>query len=773
MNQTTVQAVANWLTQKDEKEPLEIIFHGGEPLLAGAEFYRQALPVLRSAWKAGTVKFSVQSNLWLLDDAICDVFSDQQVSLGTSLDGPEEINDLQRGHGYFRRTMAGIEKARVYGLPVGCISTYTAQSAPHWREVIDFFVGEGLSFSLHAALPALGSPIEQPWVLSAEAHGELLSQVFHFYTDHLKQMRIETMDALCRSVSSGKGGICTFGNCLGNYLAIGPKGEIYPCQRFAGMDKYRLGNVSDPGGWHSLEKSPVWQKFSERQRQIEEECRSCEFLDICKGGCPYNALAANGGVFGNSLRDPHCPAYRRIFTEIVDTASEEVFSMDNLQIVVDQPEDKGGLLRRGPVLSLMRKDGHPYETGQNARQALAAVALAASGSPEEALSKLKALGTVTIRHAERTLQALRRMDSHLCSPRQVLNNLYLHITFACPLHCSHCYAESGRQCQATMPPEAALLASRQAAACGFRHLVVTGGEPLVHPEIKSLLEGFAQQRALVKPLKTVLRTSLVLPMDADLMRLVANSTDEVVVSLDGDRLTHDARRGEGSYARTIENLRQLVDLHGFGEVSLAAVLPIDQMRGKPGQSVKDMAEELGIGRTRFRPVLPLGRAKDGLLDALPEAVWVSLKPEERVAYGFLPVASCGMGQNLYVEPDGIAYPCYAWHGKAWQVGNILDEEGLIGVVKSTAFERLHQHTVNTNQRCNLCALRYLCGGACRAWNRLPENAQVNLDAPPLDCSRLHERARSMLVSALNYLEISPERWTSAGLPLPDQPPEVV
>ena len=32
---------------------------------------------------------------------------------------------------------------------------------------------------------------------------------------------------------------------------------------------------------------------------------------------------------------------------------------------------------------------------------------------------------------------------------------------------------------------------------------------------------------------------------------------------------------------------------------------------------------------------------------------------ELIEEGFCPVASCGLGQNLYVEPSGKSFPCYA------------------------------------------------------------------------------------------------------------------
>ena len=52
------------------------------------------------------------------------------LSIGTSLDGPESVNDAQRGQGYFQHTLAGIERARAHGLDVGCICTFTARSVP-------------------------------------------------------------------------------------------------------------------------------------------------------------------------------------------------------------------------------------------------------------------------------------------------------------------------------------------------------------------------------------------------------------------------------------------------------------------------------------------------------------------------------------------------------------------------------------------------------------------------------------------------------------------
>jgi uncharacterized protein len=215
MRRETLQAVVRWQNALDDTDALEITFHGGEPLVPGIQFYRMALPLLRQGLAPRRVRFAMQSNLWLLTDELGDLFREYGLSLGTSLDGPEPINDAQRGEGYLQRTMAGIERARSHGLDVGCICTFTARSTPHTQEIFDFFVREGLNFTIHAAVRSLHHPDPDGWSISPEAHGQLLVDVLDRYLANLDKVRISTLDAMCRSVSTGRGSICTFTDCLG------------------------------------------------------------------------------------------------------------------------------------------------------------------------------------------------------------------------------------------------------------------------------------------------------------------------------------------------------------------------------------------------------------------------------------------------------------------------------------------------------------------------------------------------------------------------------
>lgn len=352
MTRDTVRAIAEWQADTNSAPSLSIVFHGGEPLLAGFDFYSWSLPLLREQLAPRKVRFAIQSNLWPLTPEMCELFWHYGVSLGTSLDGPEKITDAQRGSGYFRRTMAGIERASKQGLEVGCVCTFTGQSAVRAPEIFDFFYQEGLNFSIQPCISSIRSQTSPALSLVPTCLGQLLLDMLELYLDKVERVHVLTLDSMCRAVGSGRGSVCTFRDCLGEYLAVDPIGDIYPCQRFAGLPQYRLGHIRTRPTVETLGSSPAWRALKRWQEAVVVECAGCPHFDYCRGGCPYNATAREDD-FNPSGRDPYCPAYRRTFQSITDKAMTEVFSEQNLDALADDGGD-GGLLRSGRLLSIMR-----------------------------------------------------------------------------------------------------------------------------------------------------------------------------------------------------------------------------------------------------------------------------------------------------------------------------------------------------------------------------------------------------------------------------------
>ena len=110
--------------------------------------------------------------------------------------------------------------------------------------------------------------------------------------------------------------------------------------------------------------------------------------------------------------------------------------------------------------------------------------------------------------------------------------------------------------------------------------------------------------------RLVLRTNFALPFTDDELIAVAMAFDQVVVSIDGTREAHDARRGDGTYDAALASIERYrkITLPSCGELSLSTVLPLAEFDGERETSVRKLARELGIEKTRFRPLLPLGRA---------------------------------------------------------------------------------------------------------------------------------------------------------------------
>ncbi len=93
MSIETVKEVAEWL--KDFRDDaVTFTFHGGEPLLAGAGFYKKALPILAKGMSGRNIAFAMQTNLWLMTPEIAKILAEYNIPIGSSLDGPKKLNDL-------------------------------------------------------------------------------------------------------------------------------------------------------------------------------------------------------------------------------------------------------------------------------------------------------------------------------------------------------------------------------------------------------------------------------------------------------------------------------------------------------------------------------------------------------------------------------------------------------------------------------------------------------------------------------------------------------
>ena len=107
-----------------------VVWHAGEPLVLGAQYYDAAFTRIRECCPPDLqIDHAFQTNGMLVDDAWCDLFRRWKVGVGVSIDGPKHINDAYRktrsGKGTFDKTVAGIHRLKQNNIPFYVISVLT------------------------------------------------------------------------------------------------------------------------------------------------------------------------------------------------------------------------------------------------------------------------------------------------------------------------------------------------------------------------------------------------------------------------------------------------------------------------------------------------------------------------------------------------------------------------------------------------------------------------------------------------------------------------
>src|SRR2546423_1320728 len=92
MSDEVASAIARSLADHCIAKPINIIWHGGEPTATGLARFSQLLEIFQSHAQGAGFRHGIQTNATLIDDAWCDLIKAHKISVGVSIDGPEDFN---------------------------------------------------------------------------------------------------------------------------------------------------------------------------------------------------------------------------------------------------------------------------------------------------------------------------------------------------------------------------------------------------------------------------------------------------------------------------------------------------------------------------------------------------------------------------------------------------------------------------------------------------------------------------------------------------------
>jgi len=296
-------------------------WHGGEPTLAGIEFYRQVVELqdryLPSGWRCLN---NIQTNGTLLDARWSSFLAEHHFAVGLSIDGPANLHNAsrpdRRGRPTHERAMRGLRLLRAAGIEPDVLCTLNALTAAHPTEVYRFFVDQNVQWVqfLPVVERAPGGGVSQRSV-TPEAMGEFLCTIFDEWVRHDVE-RIGVQNFLeCFLVVTGKpANLCVMSRTCGQVLAMEHDGSVYSCDHYVDP-AHRLGEVMSDG-LAALVGSSEQIAFGEAKHDsLPACCRECPVGFLCHGGCPKDRFttAPDGEAGLNYL----CAGYRRFYSHVL------------------------------------------------------------------------------------------------------------------------------------------------------------------------------------------------------------------------------------------------------------------------------------------------------------------------------------------------------------------------------------------------------------------------------------------------------------------------
>lgn len=315
-------------------------WHGGEPLLAGLDFYEKAV-ALQNKYKGNKqIENSLQTNGLLVTPEWCDFFRRNNFLIGLSLDGPKDIHDAYRhdrgGHPTFERVMRALEMMAIHGVEYNTLSTINNRCAGRGHEVYTFMrsVSRYMQFlpvvemtveGLNGAINHQSSTISRPtivppdtpgaklapWSITPKAFGRFMCDIFDDWVIHdVGERFVQLFDITLAQWCGVQPSLCSFCPTCGDGLVVEHNGDIYMCDHFV-YPEYRLGNIGEEH-LRDLQRKPELFRFGiEKRNSLPSDCRRCEYLFACRGECPKHRFATTRR--GEKGLNTLCEGYKHFF----------------------------------------------------------------------------------------------------------------------------------------------------------------------------------------------------------------------------------------------------------------------------------------------------------------------------------------------------------------------------------------------------------------------------------------------------------------------------
>lgn len=295
--------------------PFRILWYGGEPTLYGREPFAAAVRRAEAVAGASHVRHAMQTNATLIDDEWAALLAEHRFAVTLSLDGSAAMHDAcrvdARGRGSHDAVLAGLRALQRHGLAPRASCVVSAATIEHPEAILDALVEVGIKdmdfppgIRFHEGRYDL--------MVDPVAYGEFMVRILERWLERGdRSLRVRGLAGLARAMAGLPPSFCRLEGKCEQYVTFDPSGVVHPCDEFSGQEGFALGSILETP-LDAMLDAPATRDLMARWRVVPAECRSCEWVAMCRGGCPFERSVAGGPDHRSAL----CEGLKRLYARM-------------------------------------------------------------------------------------------------------------------------------------------------------------------------------------------------------------------------------------------------------------------------------------------------------------------------------------------------------------------------------------------------------------------------------------------------------------------------
>lgn len=319
MSEDTLEQVIKKTVQFADRA-CTIAYQGGEPTLRGLDFFKKSIE-FQKKYNTGHTAISnaIQTNGLALTREWAEFLKENRFLVGISLDGIAYTHDSFRkdasGNGTYEKVLGSVRLLEEYGVDYNILTVVNSLTAKKITQIYKFYREQGFEYlQFIPCLNPLGKEGERyPYTLTPKAYSLFLRTLFDLWYQDIRAghaVHIQQFEEYVRMLLLMPPDLCGMSGVCSCQHVIEADGEVYPCDFYV-LDEYKLGNLNEVS-FDEINAKRKELRFVEESMEQHEDCLTCKYAPICRGGCKRHRTPKNY----------FCTAYYEFFAYTLERLEE-------------------------------------------------------------------------------------------------------------------------------------------------------------------------------------------------------------------------------------------------------------------------------------------------------------------------------------------------------------------------------------------------------------------------------------------------------------------